>query len=77
MGTLTNKLLFLLLLLNGIPANSQDKKDYFYINNEGNEIKLDHNSEHGVKPFRGVILSIYIDGSAFRHIPLYKRLIFL
>ena len=41
MGTLTNKLLILFLLLNGIPANSQDKEDYFYINNEGNEIKLD------------------------------------
>ncbi|MBT7726182.1 MAG: hypothetical protein HN702_02190, partial [Flavobacteriales bacterium] len=24
-----------------ISANSQDKEDYFYINNEGNEIKLD------------------------------------
>ena len=41
MGTLTNKLFILFLFLNGILANSQDKKDYFYINNEGNEIQLD------------------------------------
>ena len=41
MGTLTKKLFILFLFLNGILANSQDKKDYFYINNEGNEIQLD------------------------------------
>ena len=41
MGTLTKKLFVLFLFLNVISANSQDKEDYFYINNEGNEIKLD------------------------------------
>ena len=41
MGTLTKKLFVLFLFLNGISANSQDREDYFYINNEGNEIQLD------------------------------------